>query len=229
MQEWDPTQLKELANEEEQIVSEYSERYKPHQYRQAFYPPPGSDWAIDASFIDSYFESAKLILRGIVHGSLPEGIAGPSACFLCRHYLELALKYTLFHSRWLRDENHNAPDDEVEPVAKVHRLLDLWKKLDSELKSRMPSILKTGLDLKYVDQFVAEFDRVDDNGERFRYPRKRVALESGAHSQSQALGIDFELLLYSLELTHDVLETVDAYLIEQYGQNQDWKAELDSL
>lgn len=172
MQEWNPTELKELANDEEQIISEYCDRYKPHQYRQAFYPPPSSDWRLDGSFVDSYFESARTILECIVTESVPEGVAGPSACFLCRHYLELSLKYTLFHSRWLRDENHNAPDDEVEFVGKGHHLLDLWRKLDSELKVRMPSILKTGLDLNYVAQFVAEFDRTDDNGERFRYPQK---------------------------------------------------------
>jgi hypothetical protein len=222
-------QLKELADEEEQIIYEYRERYKPHQYRQVFCPPPVGDWKVDAPFEDSYFESAQMILENIVGGSLPEGVAGPSACFLCRHYLELALKYTLFHSRWLRDEYQNAPDDEVEPVGKGHRLLDLWTKLHAELKSRMPSALNGGLDLNCVAQFVAEFDEVDDNGERFRYPTKRIAVGSGAHAQSQALGIDFASLLFSLRLTRDVLETVDSYLIEQYGQNEEWEAELNSL
>lgn len=226
--EWDPTQLQELADEEEQIISEYCERYKPHQYTQAFYFPRASDWKVDAPFVDSYFESAKVILENIITGLLPEGVAGPSACFLCRHYLELALKYTLFHSRWLRDETHNAPDEEVEAVGKGHDLLDLWKKLRGEIGIRMPSILKTGLDLNYVAQFIEEFDRADDNGERFRYPKKRIAVGSSI-APLEPLGVNFQSFLSSLKLTHDVLQAADGYLIGKYGQNQEWEAELNNF
>jgi hypothetical protein len=225
------SQLRELADEEEQIISEYCDRYKSHEYQNTFYPPPSGDWKVDAPFVESYFESAKLILTSIYSGALPEGVAGPSACFLCRHYLELALKYTLFHSRWLKDEQHNAPDDEVESVGKKegHLLLRLWSKLDAEVKSRMPSILASGLDLAYVEEFVKDFDGIDPNGERFRYSGPELAVKPKRPPvPPPALGIDFSHLLFSLELVHDVLTTVDTYLVEQYGQNQEWEEELNS-
>src|ERR1035438_6623608 len=49
--------------------------------------------------------------------------------------LELALKYTLYHSRWLSGETHNAGDD-VEPVGQGHGLQKLWEKLSTELGRR---------------------------------------------------------------------------------------------
>ncbi|HTW88691.1 MAG TPA: hypothetical protein VMD75_11860 [Candidatus Binataceae bacterium] len=218
----------QMMDLEEQILSEYQERYKPHEYRKVFYPPASGEWEIDALFADSYFESARIIVRGIVVGSLLEAVAGPSACFLCRHYLELALKYTLFHSRWLTDEAQNAPDDKVQPVGKRHGLLCLWRELDGELRRRMPSVFKTGIDLGYVGQFVKEFDTVDGNGARFRYRGKGIAVGSGARPRTEALGIDFGALLYGLTLAHDVLGTVDAYLVDRYGQNEDWEEEVSS-
>jgi len=227
------SKLRELADEEEQIISEYCDRYKLHEYQNAFYPPPSGDWKVDAPFLESYFESAKLILTSIYSGALPEGVAGPSACFLCRHYLELALKYTLFHSRWLKDEQRNALDDEVGSVGKKdgHLLLELWRKLDAEVKGRMPSILASGLDLAYVEKFVEDYDGIDPNGETFRYSGSKLAVKPKRIPplvSPTVLGIDFNHLLFSLELVHDVLTTVDTYLVEQYGQNQEWEEELKS-
>jgi hypothetical protein len=82
--------INDLKKEEDRIIAEYNDRYKPGPYRQAFYPPPGADWKVEALYVDSFFEDARLILDGIVAGSLPEGIHGVAAVFLCRHYLELA-------------------------------------------------------------------------------------------------------------------------------------------
>ena len=84
---------------------------------------------------------------GILSGRLPEGIHGAPAVFLSRHYLELALKYVLYHSRWLRSETINATDDEIEAVGKTHKLRPLWERLLSELERRVPSIVGDGLDL----------------------------------------------------------------------------------
>src|SRR5579872_4453303 len=123
------------ANEEAAIFAEYNRRYQPELYRQVFYPPQAGDWKIDALFPDGFFESAMVILGGVVNGRLLEGVHGVAGVFLSRHYLELALKYTLFHSQWLKDEVTNAADHEVGPVSKGHKLLPLLDKLLAELKS----------------------------------------------------------------------------------------------
>ena len=126
----------DLSSEEKRIIAEYNERFRPHSYRQVFFPPPSGEWKIDASFPQSFFEAAKFLLMGIVEGTLLEGIEGIPALFLARHYLELAMKYTLFHSRWLKDERHNAP--EVEPVGRGHDLQHWWGMLMVELKANSP-------------------------------------------------------------------------------------------
>ena len=65
-------QLNELREEEEKIISEFSERYESHAFRPSFDPPPSGRWKLDASFVESYLEAAKLLLSGIVNGSVPE-------------------------------------------------------------------------------------------------------------------------------------------------------------
>jgi hypothetical protein len=218
-----------LAHEEEQIICEYNDRYKSHEYQNSFYPPPSSNWKVDAPFCRRLLRICRSDSAEHHSGSASEDVVGPSGCFLCRHYLELALKYTLFHSRWLKDEQHNAPADEVESVDKKdgHLLLKLWRKLDAEVRSRMPSILASGLDLPYVGEFVKELDRIDPNGERFRYAGQQLVVNPNVVSPP-ALGIDFDRLLFSLELAHDILGDVDSRLVNQYGENQEWEDEQNS-
>jgi len=124
-------------------------------------------------FPEGFFESAKVLLEAIISGSLHEGFERVATVFLCRHYLELALKYTLYHSRWLNDETHNAGDD-VEPVGQSHDLQKLWEKLSTELDRRVPSIWAAGYDLDFVAGFVKEFHEVDGHNTRFRYPGKQL-------------------------------------------------------
>jgi hypothetical protein len=210
--------------EEERILAEYNDRFRSALYRQVFYPPPGAKWKVDASFPQSFFESAKLLLTGIVEGTLREGIEGIPAVFLARHYLELALKYALFHSRWLTDQEHNAID--VAPVERGHKLLNLWDTLLHELRSKRIS-LPDGLDLLFVAQFVRDFQRHDPNNWRFRYPSRQIAVASPGEL-THGVGIDFPALLFNLKRAHDILETLDSYLVDTYGENEDWEDEQNS-
>jgi hypothetical protein len=109
-----------------------------------------------------------------------------------------------------------------------HGLLRLWDKLDAELRKRVPSLLKTGLDLSYVEEFVKEFDKVDPNGESFRYPGESLAVSRGRRETPPALGINFDTLVSSLELAHNVLGDIDSRLVNQYGENQEWEDEQNS-
>ncbi len=171
---------------------------------------------IDALFPEGFFESAKLLLRGVVSGRLNEGIEGVAAIFLSRHYLELAMKYALFHSRWLQDEKRNAPD--VTPVGPTHNLEKLWSTLIAELKGK-PGVVPKGLDLDFVAKFVKEFNAFDPKNWRFRYPGEQLP---PASSSSENLGIDFTSLLFDVQRVFDVLCTLDNYLIETYGENEEW-------
>ena len=220
--------LEDLKTEQAKIIAEYLERYKPQPYQQVFYTPVTGAWKVDALYVDGFFEAAKLLLEGIVAGQLPEGVHGIAAVYLSRHYLELEMKYTMFHSRWLGNENTNAPDSDVVPVAQEHGLEPLWDKLRTELKAKVPS-LTSGLDLEFVDKLVADFHRVDEKGTRFRYPKATIAVASPAELPSSVLEINFESLLSNLNHAHDVLDALDGRLVEQHGENEEWQSELDSF
>jgi hypothetical protein len=221
--------FEELAAEEAKIIDDYNERFRARPYQQVFYPPVRGDWKVDALYVDGFFESAKFLLEGIVAGKLHEGLHGVAAVFLARHYLELEIKYTLFHSRWLKHENKNAVDSEIDPVSKVHKLQLLWDTLTKELNVRVPSILASGLDLEFVAEFVAEFHKVDRDGLRFRYPQESIAVVPPGQLPSSILGIDFASLLFNLKRAHDVLDTLDGRLIDQHGENEEWQSVLDSF
>jgi len=177
---------------------------------------------VDALFTEGYFESAKLLLKGVAIGELRPGIEGVAAVFLSRHFLELALKFALFHSRWLEDATRNAA--EVEPVGRSHDLSSLWDKLTAELRTKPKSVPKD-LDLDFVAKFVKEFHACDPHNWRFRYSGHQLP---AVHSSRDALGIDFDSLLLNLEHAHDVLETLDTYMVETYGENKEWQEEQNS-
>ncbi len=214
----------DLAREEERIFAKYNEPFQPREYRPAFYLPQSDGWYVDALYPDGYYGAAKVVLEGIATGSLSGSIEGVAAVFLVRHYLELAIKYVLFHSRWLKDERHNAT--EIDPVGKGHPLLVLWGRLTEELRERLSSVLAVGFDLDFVGELVKELDGVDRSGTRFRYPGEQLPVIRRSHN---SLRIDFDVLLSNLKRVHDVLDTLDGYLIETHGQNEDWEDELKDL
>ncbi len=225
--ELSPQENEELRREEMRILEEFSDRYSARPYRRIFYVPSG-DSRIEGLFENSFYRSARTLLQAVLDGKLQpaEGIA---AVFLCRHYLELALKFALFHSRWLSSENRNTSNEEIEAVKHGHNLEGLWQKLKRELSTRVPSILKTGLDLDFVGQMVKEFNHIDRDNWRFRYPVEEIAVNSRPASVSLPVGIDFEALLADLEHAHGVLEGLDSYLIETHGANEEWESILDSI
>lgn len=214
-------------SEETRIIAEYNELFQPQPYRQVF--ADLGEWNFEARYIDDFYETAKHLLEGIVAGRLLDTMHGLSATYLCRHYLEIAIKYALFHSRWLKSEKENAADDEIREVAKTHNLRSLWDTLMQELESRVPSILATGLDLKFVGDFVAEVHKVDSRGERFRYPTERIAVKLASNAIPPALTTYFDSLMFDLKRAHDILEILDAHLVNQYGENEDWKSILNSF
>jgi HEPN domain-containing protein len=216
--------LDELALEEEQMIAEYNQRFQPSAYRQVFYPPASGTWTIDGSFPEGFFESAKLLLRGVVEGRLNQELEGLAAIFLSRHYLELAVKYVLLHSRWLADASRNA-SGAIDVIPNTHDLQRLWNTLGEEVKAK-PGIAPKGLDLAFVESFVKEFNAYDPKNWRSRYPAEQIPPVSPPSHES--IGIDFAVLLYDLQKAFDVLSTLDGYLIETHGENKEWKHIQDS-
>ena len=211
----------ELGEGEQRIVDDYNKRFRSLEYHRVFSRLASGEYQVAGSCPDAYFEAASLLVRGITNGELREEVEGIAAAFLCRHYLELAIKYTLFHSRWLKTAGLNAADKDVPPVERGHDLSKLWSALISELRLKGGGAVPKGLDLQFVKAFAGEFQAVDRGGDRFRYPAKLIGI--GA-SWPEKFGVNYQALLFNLQRTHDILETLDAWLIETYGQNQEWES-----
>ena len=228
--------LDDLGAFEESIIAEYSNaRFGAGEYRQVFYPVESGTWNPETHFPEGFFDAAHALLQGIVDRSLNAAWVGAAAIFLSRHYVELQLKFVLFHARWLKTERRNAEEYEIEPVGNAkpipqakrlgHDLQKLWDTLSRELRARGPGIVPAGLDMAFVESFVHEFHTVDRFNDRFRYPGKQLPVE---RSPEQPLSVDYEALLIDLQRVHDVLETLDSYLIETHGENDEWESIQDS-
>jgi hypothetical protein len=224
-------QQQELGKTEDEILERYGDRFRPQKYRKVFYTPPlGSDREVDAAFLDGFFESAKVLLQRVIDGEMLES-RGVAAVFLCRHYLELAIKYALFHSRWLRDDDTNATNAEIAAVKTPHNLQLLWDTLGNELRTRVPGVSKISYDFDFVKDFVAEFHRVDSGNWRFRCPAEEFSVATGnpRHGTQEALGIDFQTLLVDLQHVEEVLSDLDARLVNTHGLNEEWESQQNSF
>jgi hypothetical protein len=68
-------------------------------------------------------------------------------------------------------------------------------------------------DIPFVEKCIAEFHGRDQKGFAFRYSR-----EGG-----ERYDYDFRYFRVAMEHVRHVLENMDTYLIETYGQNQEWE------
>jgi hypothetical protein len=197
-------------------------RYEKKQlYRQVFWEPGGEQWYVEADWRESYFSASRALLEGIVSGKLTEPIEGVVGVFLFRHYLELAIKYVLFHARWLKNERENASDIEVEAVKPKHHLLLFWDRAKEACVQKVHAKEWASWDVNFIDACVKEFETFDpDPGVIFRYPNP--GFKVGQLGQLRhPLGIDHAALLQNMDHVHEVLEEIDSYLIANYHGNQD--------
>src|SRR5437867_1349048 len=86
---------------------------------------PATDWAIRASWANGYHQGARILIEGVAEGRFSEGLEGVAGLFLFRHYLELELKYIIFHARWLEDRETIAQADDIKDVQRTHSLVRL--------------------------------------------------------------------------------------------------------
>ncbi len=200
----------------------------------AVFGVPAAPWRVDADWTDGYFLAANLVVGKVVdidfkpaHLPMPamEGIAG---VYLFRHYLELALKHILFHSRWLRDQSSNEHWARVRDVAKTHSLRVLWETVKAERTGKLPDDFWDSHDIGFVDACILDFNTVDQNGEAFRYhgPVFGVAQAQGAVN---SLHINFQALSAQMGHARDVLWSLDAYCLNTHGLNEEWDEILKSF
>lgn len=218
------------------------ENFEPRfpQYEKRPYPSvfqvPGPDWKVEAVWEDAYYQSAKRLLEGVARGEYLPAYEGVAGLYLFRHYVELALKFVIFHSRWLKDAQNNAKFEEIEDVKKGHSLKALWELAKAESQRVIPPNEWASLDIEFVENCVLELDAIDPTGERFRYHGPRFGVEKNpAERAKMAQTIRYDLYVRFGELpaviehVHDVLSHVDVYMVETHGENQEWDDYLNSL
>jgi hypothetical protein len=204
------------------------------QYETVFHLP-GTDWKVEAVWDDAYFRAAKTLIEGVARGEYHSALEGVAGLYLFRHYIELALKYIIFHSRWLKDSHTNAADEEIGDIEKTHSLKVLWSIAERECRRIVSKVEWRALDIGFVSSCIDEFNKVDPTGERFRYHGDKFGIEKDPVKRQQIaetlrydLYIDFQQLVTVIEHVYDVLHYLDVYMIETHGQNDEWQSILDS-
>jgi hypothetical protein len=198
-------------------------------YRQVFYVPASGRWDIEGSLPDAYYTATRTLIAGAARGPYWEGTEGVVGLFLFRHYLELRLKYALFHARWLKSDSENALKEDIEEIKKIHGLDELWNELKSSCLTRISTQQWSSWDIAFVDRCIAEFHSVDPKSFAFRYGARKLAVMENSEPHRDAIGIDFEALLENTNHAHDVLEAINVYLVESYHENEEWQSILNSL
>jgi hypothetical protein len=216
----------------EEFKAKYAPWYVKRSYKNVL-TVPDKPWSVHAVWREAYFSGAKHILMGVVDGRFMPETEGVTGVFLFRHYLELHLKYIVFHSRWLRTARENADRDEIQSLYKSHSLMALWNSVKGEAKGKIPQAEWDALDTAFVEQCVKEFESVDPHpGWRFRYHGPEFGIDRRPAQERvpivDYLHVDFHGLLDQMDHIYDVLNAVDVYLVESHGENAEWAAEQSS-
>lgn len=187
---------------------------------------PSAPWKIGAIWDQAYLETAQYVLRGVVSRDLNPYIHGVVGVFLFRHYVELELKYILFHTRWLRDKDTNATKAEVKAIEQIHFLDKLWAAVKRETPDKIGREAWDEFDTAFIDEVVRDLNIVDPGSYGFRYSGKKFG---EGDPDAKELWTDFRTILDQSQHVYNVLHTMKVYLIETYGMNAEWERELDSF
>jgi hypothetical protein len=189
---------------------------------------PGPEFKVFGLYPEGYYNAAKILIQGVVTNALMDTFEGVPALFLFRHYLELRLKLIMFHSRWLKDRHSTASDEEIRAVKNQHSLKVLWDEAKAVCRTKIEAGYWNCLDISFIDECVKAFEEVDSNGETFRYPVKQFKIATEIPVVSGHLSISYVALLRNMDHAKDILEAVDSYLVNTYGDIQEWKEEQNS-
>jgi hypothetical protein len=195
---------------------------------------PGPESKVEAVWDEAYYRAAKAVIAGVAQGEYLPALEGVPGLYLFRHYIELALKYVIFHSRWLRDAHTIARDDDIEDVKKTHSLGRLWTIVVAECKRVIPDDEWNAIDVEFVERCVQEFDAIDPDGERFRYHGPKFGIQKAPVKREETapalpLYVDFVAVASDVDHVHDVLRYLDVYMVETHGEVEEWQDYLRSL
>lgn len=210
--------------EEDEILLELAEKsgFRKIPYRPIFYNPDGK---IAPGLSDDYYEAARAITKRVLTGQTLGDTEGIAALFLFRHYLELTLKGVAYNLRWLISETENVPRTENVKWPEGHRLDILWQEIKGEFPKKMGRKLWHDFDTEFLEKCVSEFHSIDPFGERFRYRREK---RSPRRDRLKTLIPSWPDLLMMMAHAHNVLGAMETYLMETYGQNEEWQDEMRS-
>jgi hypothetical protein len=167
--------------------------------------------------IESYYSASANSMRLLSedkYGQRPEGLA---AIFLFRHYLELSLKRIILSGRWLERENKNRTQP-VQPIAHIHDLRKLWNWVLTDAKPKLAPHDWESYDIPFIEKLIDEFHAEDKNGVAFRY-----AGENGDFCL-----FDLRTLARVLVHIHQILNGIDACLVETYVENKEYESYLEA-
>jgi hypothetical protein len=190
-----------------------------------FRKPANEDWRVEANWEDAYFGAAYIIIKGVVAGRYQRAVEGVAGLFMFRHYLELAMKYIVLHSRWLKDGTTRADREEIEELKNTHSLKRLWHLVRTEALPKVEADWENW-DIDFVEECVNDFAAIDPgHGVRFRYQRKKFGgpIEHGGYEHLQ---VDFAALLENMPHVQDVLEIIDLWFYETHGQIEDYESDM---
>lgn len=194
------------------------------KYKPMFYVPKGG-FIIGAIWDLAYLDTAEYVLKGVLNRDLNKNVHGVTGVFLFRHYVELELKYVLFHSRWLKDKDTNAAKDEIEKIDQIHYLDKLWKQVKEETPKKLGDEAWKNFDIAFIDEVVRDLNKVDPGSFGFRYNGK---VFGEVDPEAKELTIDYEAILEQMRHVYNILHSMKVYLIETYGMNADWQREMNS-
>lgn len=210
--------MTEQFDQDEDYVSPASKR---RAYPMVFYDLDGD---LDASPREDFYAAAAAIVGRLARRETLAEIEGLAALFLFRHYLELVLKSIVFGARSLESRDKNIPRGEV-MYPGGHELLPLW----IEAREKVPIKLGKGLwkqwDYPFVQRCIEDFHALDPTSERLRYRWEKKAV---ARDALKSVRVNWSELIGVKRHTYEVLEAIDSYLVETYGQNKDWENEMNS-
>jgi hypothetical protein len=187
---------------------------------------PDASYPFPLEMSDGYYLAAKYVLLGLNNCYASDDYNVPTephskmlsaGLYLVRHFVELSLKYALFHAGQLTNDgkNRNAGDWQVADPG--HSLSKLWMKLKGERVGRMSDEEWIRYDTAFIDSFVAELEQHDANAEAFRYPAKRVG-----EPVIGSLIVDPETVLRNLDHFRNVIWGIDQHFVNTFGMNVDY-------
>jgi hypothetical protein len=184
------------------------------EYRPLIYVLEANKSWID--FKESFYRASELIVDRLTNGHGLMDIEGVAAVFLFRHYLELALKRIVVRGRALIRHDKNAAWKDVEDVAKIHSLRELWKLTLADAKPKIEQRIWDSYDIGFVEKCITEFDERDAKGFSFRYPRQG----------GERYDYDFQFFRLAMEHVYQILENMTTCLIAAHIENSEWEAIL---